>query len=496
MLARLMVWLTRRILWALMWIGHLVSSLMLRQMEFDADRYEARVAGSDTFEATSERLAMLTVARNAAFHDLGSAWREKRLCDDLSKLIVSREIEMPPDVRGKVQKHHTETKTGWFDSHPCTADRIASAQQEKSPGIFQIEGPATVLFHDFDKLSQTATEMFYRENLGNAFSPKHMVTTDSMVSQRGERKQAFESLQRFCQGLVNPIRPTFPERGTYVPKSRDAAAEMLLHARTRLMEAAPAAREAAKRFDMTDETLLNIVRMRAALEAGVPANKMKMEGLGLAGTCNHATLGARTRELELARSRAAEEIGQAVGGATVRINIALDFTKQEQPTRQTTGDSETEYELVAEAAAGSGDRIFDAITTLRTTAGRIERIRQEYSALGVLLSLCKPENNPESLVRLVIQKAKQLHEQLTQTHNILRGTPYPYEHAERGASISRYALERLQPAENVVGVYRAAESTLEAIYSLYMRLMSDLAHRAEELEQSLGLPPLPEIKGE
>ena len=35
-------------LWVLMWIGHGVSSFMLRQMEFDADRYEARVAGSET----------------------------------------------------------------------------------------------------------------------------------------------------------------------------------------------------------------------------------------------------------------------------------------------------------------------------------------------------------------------------------------------------------------------------------------------------------------
>ena len=46
-LARLFVWMTRRILWVLMVIGHGVSSFMLRQMEFDADRYEARVSGSD-----------------------------------------------------------------------------------------------------------------------------------------------------------------------------------------------------------------------------------------------------------------------------------------------------------------------------------------------------------------------------------------------------------------------------------------------------------------
>jgi len=49
-LARLFVWLSRRILWGLMLVGQAVSCFMLRQMEFDADRYEARLAGSTAFE--------------------------------------------------------------------------------------------------------------------------------------------------------------------------------------------------------------------------------------------------------------------------------------------------------------------------------------------------------------------------------------------------------------------------------------------------------------
>ena len=47
------VWLTRRILWALMHAGNAISCFMMRQMEFDADSYEAKVAGSDAFERTA-----------------------------------------------------------------------------------------------------------------------------------------------------------------------------------------------------------------------------------------------------------------------------------------------------------------------------------------------------------------------------------------------------------------------------------------------------------
>src|SRR5947207_5283397 len=61
-LSRLCIWITRRILWVLMFIGHAVSSLMLRQMEFDADRYGARVAGSETFCETNRRVTLLDLA--------------------------------------------------------------------------------------------------------------------------------------------------------------------------------------------------------------------------------------------------------------------------------------------------------------------------------------------------------------------------------------------------------------------------------------------------
>lgn len=50
--------------------GQVVSSVMLRQMEFDADRHDAPLAGSHTFEVAVGRLAVLSVAAQAAQSDL------------------------------------------------------------------------------------------------------------------------------------------------------------------------------------------------------------------------------------------------------------------------------------------------------------------------------------------------------------------------------------------------------------------------------------------
>ena len=56
---RFAVWLTRRILWVLMWTGHLASVALRRQMEYDADRYEARMVGGAVFAQTMDRLREL-----------------------------------------------------------------------------------------------------------------------------------------------------------------------------------------------------------------------------------------------------------------------------------------------------------------------------------------------------------------------------------------------------------------------------------------------------
>ena len=55
-LARVSVAVTRSILRSLFWIGHAISCFLLRQMEYDADRCEALLSGSDSFESCNRRI--------------------------------------------------------------------------------------------------------------------------------------------------------------------------------------------------------------------------------------------------------------------------------------------------------------------------------------------------------------------------------------------------------------------------------------------------------
>src|SRR5206468_6309298 len=104
-------------LWALMHAGHAISCFMLRQMEYDADSYEAKLAGSDTFESTIERLPVLSVAMQFALEDLRRSWVSSRLAEDLPLLIDHKATSLPAEVHQQLAAARASTKTGWFQTH-------------------------------------------------------------------------------------------------------------------------------------------------------------------------------------------------------------------------------------------------------------------------------------------------------------------------------------------------------------------------------------------
>lgn len=508
LVSRFFVWLTRRVLWCLMAAGHGISSFMLRQMEFDADRYEARVAGADAFAQTVDRLRLLNVGSQAAFNDLEAAWRERRLCDDLPQLIRAREADLPEELRKLVCHGARPDKTGWFDTHPCDSERLASVRRENAPGIFRgAEAPASVLFKDFAALSRWATVAFYRSAIDRKLKPENLIPTESLVESRGKKKESYASLTRYFQGLIDPVRPAFFDSATTPPRDADTAAELIFAGRTALTDAAPTAVLAARRFAEADQALAAVARIRALWRAGVSRVDAKSFGLPGNGTGAEADVQAVERHATAMVEAARAALDSALAPAMARLRAALDLEKltaaeaNKGSTPGSTGSEDDaddfgEYDLADEPEAGSGDRLVDALRLLRATSGGIERLRQQYYAFGALLSQVSPGQNSEELVAEVISLSRKTSEQMMETHGLLRGTLYPYEHAERGASVARYALEHVPPPEEVVAVYHAAEAMIEAVYSLYMRVLADLANRAEQAESSLGLPPLAEPSAE
>jgi Zn-dependent protease with chaperone function len=487
-LSRLFVWTTRRILWLLMVIGHGVSSFALRQMEFDADRYEARVSGSDTFVKTAERLELLQVAAHAAMNELESAWREKRLCDDLPTFIQSREADLPAELRNALAKHNAQSKTGWFDTHPANADRNQSARREAATGIFTIDAPATALFRNYDDLARRATVAFYHEALGGQVRPENLVATCTLVEARGKKKQSYQALRRYCQDLVHPVRPVYPMGGD-VPKDPDICAERLLELRGKLSDVLPRAKAASEQYEKADDRMIAVARARVLRAAGERVDIKELDFKRGDESELQATITAAAQN-----KRAAELVlNEVLADAMLRMQIALSLEpKAETDKAQAATEPADEYDIADAPAAGSNDLLRDALTALGSSAQTAESLRQNFYLLGTLGPRLRDEGNSETLIEEVLARSKYVCQDLAHIHGALRRTPYPYEHHDRNATLTGFVVPLIPTPENIGDVYHAAEQALDSIYSLYMRIMSDLAQRAENIESDLGLPPLPE----
>ncbi len=164
--ARLCVWITRGILWLFMAFGHALSCFLLRQMEYDADRYEARLAGSRAFAETARRLQILNIAAQGAYSVLATCWTKGKYPNSLPALVIDMAEQIPPRDRRRVEKELMKLKTGLFDTHPSDRDRLASVKKEDAEGIFHLDQPATILFSDFPRLAEDTSLRLYRKLFG------------------------------------------------------------------------------------------------------------------------------------------------------------------------------------------------------------------------------------------------------------------------------------------------------------------------------------------
>jgi Zn-dependent protease with chaperone function len=178
------VWVGRKVLWCLMNLGHAMSCFMSRQMEYDADAYEAKVAGSTEFPRTAERLRLLSLANQAAMSDAYESFQQRELPEDLAALTVWREKQFPADVKQKINDSSNQEESAWHHTHPSDKERISRTAALAEPGVFHLESPATELFVDFSSLSKAVTRHHFATDVGLDISKVQFRSMDSVLKDR------------------------------------------------------------------------------------------------------------------------------------------------------------------------------------------------------------------------------------------------------------------------------------------------------------------------
>jgi len=203
-LARLCVWLSRHALAGLMFAGHAVSCFLMRQMEYDADSYEIKLAGSVSFTRTMMRLRELSAGVQYGYHELRQA---RTLPANLPQFFVERTRLLPDTVQEEVQRT-SDAPTRPLDTHPSDLDRIHAAERAADAGVI-VGGdePATGLFRNFDAIAAEVTWHHYEHDLGLTVDAKTLVGTADAINESNAREERSRAVKRYFDECVSIYRP-------------------------------------------------------------------------------------------------------------------------------------------------------------------------------------------------------------------------------------------------------------------------------------------------
>ena len=476
------VWFTRRVLWVLMHVGHLVSGFMSRQMEFDADRYETRMVGTKTFEATAVRLSDLGLAWQAAHNDLAAHWRERRLPDDLAKLLMLKDAEFSPEVRKAVRAEALARTTGLFDTHPCDSERIASSRLENSRGIFKLDGPASELFRDFEALSRAATFEYYKAQLGPSVTPGQLYPVAEAILNREVEREGNQAIDRFFLAAWQMVQPiALPD--TYPPAIRDPKAakrrlgdlrRTMLARRQVNLELGERWGKAAGRAFKADAAIAMFRADKAVRAAVVDLPKATLRAAETAREQAQASTDYIEGEFAEFSQLAAERIALALG------LLELDLVVARVPDGVVLRD---EARALYPAASLLGGRVVPELGQVLIALG----------ALGFLFSQFQAGKNDkdQAMINALLRGGRKLHDRLTSLKwKVGDLIAYPFEHAQAGITLGRYALPNLPPAEALGDLFQTGTEAQDRLIDLHRRVLGRLAATAEAVERAIGLPPV------
>ena len=476
-LARGCIWLTRKLLWALMMLGHLVSGFLLRQMEFDADRYEACLAGSECFAGTVHRLALLGLATRGAFAALEEFRREGRLGDDLPRLIAANVEQIPAEAQQLIDRQIAEHNTGLLDTHPCDRERIASARAEQAPGIFRLAEPAAVLFRDFAALSKTATFDFYRQTFGKKFKLSDMHPVEQLLARQQKTQQDVKTLGRYLQGAFNVLRPLrLPGQISASGDPRETLVR-LKQARDEMLKAAPAYVAAFAAYDKADTQLLEAQQADALLNVRIRVKPDDFsQPMGEPGTVLQLLQGANYRFSQLA-----PQLEPLERWAQERLLAALVLSRHPKVAARLAD---------AETRAGEAAQILAALAVVSREFDGYLKLRNRFAITLKLISKLSEQKENAALGGMLEKSMSQLTYEIRDLERELSKAPYPFSHAKAQPTLAGFLITAYFQDGDYNGILSAAHELVEGFPQLYVRMVGRLVALAEEVETIFGLPPL------
>lgn len=455
------VWFSRLILKLLMLTGHIIAGFMLRQMEYDADAWQIKVVGTQTFEGTHRKLATLNAAMDGTYKQIQARWKKSRqLPDNLSEMLRQTHDSLPSNVLQKIDDTLGFHRTSLFDSHPSPADRIRRGRMAGEPGIFHDDRPASSLFASFEHPARFVTLLHYTDDLGIPITRQmllHVESTQPKAAQGYVAAAAARSAaDEFFLGmlpLLMPLRVSPP-----VPSANyEADITELNQLSTGLQQVAGQFASAASQYMDASQKL---IKSRAALrliEAGV---SIQPETFDLA---NATIESARAVEAGAAATRDTlrHSLREVTAAMNRRMQLALSIRLSAN------GESA--------ANAVSPGRIQELVTALNLAADGYAKYLETMDALAVLDQVVAVKESAGETPAL----SKALEEQKKMVHSFSVESP---EEMKNAAPKSGLQLSKRQNNPNP-GEFESLRQKARQWFVDYQKTVDQLAEIAQAVEK-------------
>lgn len=475
LLTRLCVWLTRRALWLLMMIAHGISCFALRQMEYDADSFEAQVAGTETFVSTFEKLHLLSLASTGAYAQLESTWRDRRLADNLPVLIAAKTRQVPKEILEEVKTQLQNKRTGFFDSHPTDRDRIKRAMKKPTAGILHGDCPAYLLLSQFDVVCKTASLLFYRQVLGPRVQRENLVSVKQLVSEDA-REQAESTAVEVYLGHAIPEARVMLMQETDVATAKTAVEllNILKQSYEKIVRLRAKATVIYSQLEKAEETLLSMTMASALCRAGVKFDAKEFE-LKRAGS-EHVAL--KKREASASRRESITELDDYEHLVWKRMLSALLLLRVPAVANKVDAAAHKIKECTL---------LLSVLKSLDPALRGLPEMRHDQVVVCLAGEILAADPDQDTLRSMLHNHSGNLHEYICDTRLDLENITYPFRHSHGQVSIARYLLEHVPSEKDVGGVVEAFESLHENLWALYIRIMTRLAYIALQAEKVLGV---------
>lgn len=474
-LTLLCVELSRRVLFGLMYVGYLFSRKLLRQMEYDADRYQIRLVGAEVFSGSMDVALRVMVAHRAAVDELPTFLQERRLADDFYYQISNRLGYITGDVEDYVRQLFLSRRTLAFDSHPSFHDRVSAAVEQAEGGVLHDTTPATQLLQDYPSVAKRMTRQFYQAQLGPQYSDDLLRNAERVMQIAGLDNAAWESFSRVARNIDFRFRPLGDGSGfSYLQLDLDSAREQVLRLRheIHLMSENYSLRQ--KSWDLCRKGRMEVVDSNFLRKAGLEIpDSFFNPPLTTQVQCD-----ARAEELRAefdwlgTQMRPFEELFWR------RILVAVSLVER-------SSESEMPGRALLQQIVS---RQLVCYFALVANQSLIEQAYDQLSALETLMIQSPARSGKRIFAETVRNLESELERHCQQILRTLTQTGYPFDFEEGGVSVAEFLQKQFPQIKTNNQVFDRVYCWLLESQRLAVRNLAQLCWVVEQVDTWLDLP--------